>query len=327
LEDLRNKKNSVMNDISKKNAQMDQLKKTISEADAKIKEIQKQLEPVEKEYNEKLKAYDAVNQKFKQRIRTLYENGENNYMALLLSADSFSSFITRFDFVHMLVDSDYKLVQDKINAMKDVAAKKKQYDALINQQEELVRQAHDEYNKLVEEVKQDKQQLNQIQGFEEQYQDEIIQINLEAWRKGELHRPFTGFTRMPCNRPITSGFGYRYHPVLGVRKLHEGIDFGGPVGTPIYAPGDGVVVDSRVSTGYGWLITIYHGDKNGVPVFTRYAHSYPNQVRVRVGQEVSAGDWITSIGNNGMTTGPHLHFEVRLGQEMKAVDPEPYLPK
>lgn len=127
---------------------------------------------------------------------------------------------------------------------------------------------------------------------------------------------------MPVAAPvITSPYGWRKHPVTGVWKVHTGTDFAGPLGTPIFAAGDGIVTRSGVSNGYGWLIVVDHG--GGLQ--TWYAHMYSNQVLVKTGEKVTRGQQIAGIGSNGWSTGPHLHFEVRLGGQH--VDPMPYLSK
>ena len=113
--------------------------------------------------------------------------------------------------------------------------------------------------------------------------------------------------RAPFDIPVkdnfrfTSGFGQRWG------RLHAGTDFAGPIGTPIYATADGVVTHSGWASGYGRLIKIQH--EFGIE--TRYAHL--NAMRVNVGQRVSRGDRIGDMGNSGRSTGPHLHYEVRVG--------------
>lgn len=127
---------------------------------------------------------------------------------------------------------------------------------------------------------------------------------------------------MPVAAPvITSPYGWRKHPVTGVWKVHTGTDFAGTLGTPIFAAENGIVTRSGVSNGYGWLIVIDHG--GGLQ--TWYAHMYSNQVLVKTGDKVTRGQQIAGIGSNGWSTGPHLHFEVRLGG--RHVDPMPYLSK
>lgn len=105
---------------------------------------------------------------------------------------------------------------------------------------------------------------------------------------------------------IASGFGYRIHPIYKVRKLHAGLDFSAPVGTPIYATGDGKITVARTTngSGYGRYVQIDHG----FGYETLYGHM--NRVVVRRGQSVKRGDIIGYVGNSGRSTAPHLHYEV-----------------
>lgn len=106
---------------------------------------------------------------------------------------------------------------------------------------------------------------------------------------------------------FTSGFGYRRDPKTGGRRMHAGVDFAGPVGTPLYSTADGVVVHAGWASGYGRLVKIQH--EFGIE--TRYAHM--NRLNVSVGQRVSRGQRIGDMGASGRVTGPHLHYEVRVG--------------
>lgn len=108
-------------------------------------------------------------------------------------------------------------------------------------------------------------------------------------------------------RHMASGYGRRVDPVYGTVRFHEGMDFSAPIGTPVYATGDGRVKwAGRNNSGYGNMIDIDHGYN----YTTRYAHL--DQVLVHQGQEVHRGDLIGRVGNTGKSTGPHLHYEVRL---------------
>ena len=123
--------------------------------------------------------------------------------------------------------------------------------------------------------------------------------------------------KMPFGMPVksgfrfTSGYGYRWG------RMHNGTDFAAPIGTPVYAPADGVVVSAAWSSGYGRLIKIQH--EFGIE--TRYAHL--SRMNVQKGQRVSRGDRIGDIGNSGRSTGPHLHYEVRVGG--KPINPMVYI--
>ena len=111
----------------------------------------------------------------------------------------------------------------------------------------------------------------------------------------------------PTDGQVTSSFGPRVHPILKTRRLHAGIDIPGPTGQPIYAAAAGTVAVAGSYGGYGNAVVINHGDG----MSTVYAHQW--RLAVDVGEEVLAGDTIGYVGSSGMSTGPHLHFEVRLG--------------
>lgn len=108
---------------------------------------------------------------------------------------------------------------------------------------------------------------------------------------------------------MASGYGYRIDPIYGTPKYHEGMDFASPVGTPVYATGDGVVKEADKHGAYGNLVVIDHGYN----YTTRFAHL--SKIRVHVGQHVKRGDLIGNVGSTGKSTGPHLHYEVRLKGE------------
>lgn len=108
----------------------------------------------------------------------------------------------------------------------------------------------------------------------------------------------------PVDGWITSGFGSRVSPFTGERTLHLGIDIAAPLGTPILAPADGVVIFSGAKAGFGNFIMVAHG----YGVVTRYGHNHQNLVQP--GQKVLRGDQIGTVGSSGRTTGPHLHYEI-----------------
>ena len=116
---------------------------------------------------------------------------------------------------------------------------------------------------------------------------------------------------------LTSSYGMRVHPVLGRRKRHKGIDLAAPTGTPVYATADGAITRADRSRTYGLVIYIDHGAE----LETRYAHL--SKLLVADGQDVRKGDLIGYVGSTGRSTGPHLHYEVRV--DGVAVNPIPYM--
>lgn len=127
---------------------------------------------------------------------------------------------------------------------------------------------------------------------------------------------------LPNYRPIdssdmSSAYGWRRHPVTGRHTLHEGVDFPAPRGTPIYAASGGVVTEARYAPGYGKMVEINHG--NGL--VTRYAHA--SSIIAKLGDVIEKGQMIARVGSTGQSTGAHLHFEVRMGDQ--ALDPLVFL--
>ncbi|MDP8971346.1 MAG: M23 family metallopeptidase, partial [Actinomycetota bacterium] len=118
--------------------------------------------------------------------------------------------------------------------------------------------------------------------------------------------PGTGELIWPTDGPLTSEFGSRQHPIFGTARMHEGIDIGAPSGQPILAAAAGQVVHAGPRGGYGNVVAIDHGGG----LSTLYAHQ--SQVLVSLGDVVGQGDLIGLVGSTGYSTGPHLHFEVRV---------------
>lgn len=121
----------------------------------------------------------------------------------------------------------------------------------------------------------------------------------------------------PAKGWLASGFGYRVSPFSGKKTLHAGLDIAAAPGSPVFAPAQGVVVFASYDETYGKLITIDHG----YGVTTRYGHL--SQIYVQLGQHVNKWDVIAAVGNTGRSTGPHLHYEVRV--QNVAVDPKSYI--
>lgn len=144
-------------------------------------------------------------------------------------------------------------------------------------------------------------------------------LGLSLARMTALERGLDGIPQVqPASVAATSSsYGFRRDPFTGRGAMHKGIDFKGPTGAPIYAAADGRVSFVGTKSGYGKVVEITHGND----LMTRYAHM--SKFAAKRGQSVAAGDVIGGIGSTGRSTGPHLHFEVRINN--RAVNPRPFL--
>jgi murein DD-endopeptidase MepM/ murein hydrolase activator NlpD len=132
-----------------------------------------------------------------------------------------------------------------------------------------------------------------------------------------IARPSTSRFLWPTDGHFTSPFGWRMHPIFHDMRFHAGIDIGAPIGTPVWAADAGTVIYAGYASGYGTLVLVSHGTVNGKDLTTGYAHM--SELDVSVGQAVGRGQQVGRVGNEGNSTGPHLHFEVRL--DGNPVDP------
>ncbi len=220
--------------------------------------------------------------------------------------------------------------RDRAQAARDqVAAQRAELDSVRAQLAPLQQQAQ------AEQATQ-QQLLAQVQVQKAAFERRVADLEAESRRVAELLAsrnrsggggggapppPPSGTTQLSNPLPrmvITSGFGWRVHPIYGSRRMHTGIDLDSDGGDPIYAAGGGVVVWASTRGGYGNCVIIDHGGG----VATLYAHM--SRIGVSSGQSVSQGDGVGAVGSTGASTGPHLHFEVRINGN--PVDPVPYLP-
>lgn len=158
--------------------------------------------------------------------------------------------------------------------------------------------------KQEEALKEMHQELSQLKGAASR-QEISLQMLIEYFEdKRSLYASTPSV--WPVRGWITSSFGNRNSPFSGIMKFHEGIDIAAQTGTPVMAPADGVVVKAGFSSGYGNLVELSHG----YGIKTVFAHN--SRINVKAGQRITRGDVISYVGDSGSSTGPHLHYEVRL---------------
>lgn len=279
------------------------------------------------------------------RARASYMHGGVNYAEAVLDIDTANELGTSLQYMRTMITED----TDKVE---EISTLKREFEAMIARladleaaQDDARAQREAERDKVARLVAGKREVEAQLAAQEKEHEALLATLDSDAEgyraaiddmesesrsiaaRLAELagsggggavstRRSASGF-QWPVNAPITSGFGYRMHPVLGYARLHTGIDFGAGIGTPIVAAAGGVVVSAGWTGGYGNAVIISHGGG----IATLYGHQ--SRLAVGTGAHVSRGQVIGYVGTTGLSTGPHLHFEVRVNGT--PVDPRGYL--
>jgi murein DD-endopeptidase MepM/ murein hydrolase activator NlpD len=260
--------------------------------------------------------------RFGRRLAASYMEGPVSYADVLLGARNLSDFLDRQYYVSRVTSHDAGILKALRDAQREVALERQ----ILVQERAALAEAHAENQDLVAQVaaqaearEQLLQQVRKERALQEQQLGELEEDSNEI--QGALEREFarrqatpgayrnlgrwTGKLGRPCRGRISSRFGYRYHPVLKYQRLHAGVDFGAPTGTPVYAAADGEVFFASWRGGYGRCIIVLHAEG----MSTLYGHL--SQISVKPGQTVRRGQRIGAVGSTGLSTGPHLHFELR----------------
>ncbi|MFD1427458.1 murein hydrolase activator EnvC family protein [Kroppenstedtia sanguinis] len=334
IQRLEKEKAATKKDLKSVLADLDQKKMELADQSSEVYELEQKLKKTKQDLQQKEEQLDRQEQRYKERVRTLYEQGEMFYIEPLLNSENLGEFLNRLKFVQMVVQRDQQLVERYQRDRSGLRQEKQKYEQLLTDRRKKEKEAHKLHAQLIQEYKQvekdlngltDKQEhLEEVNAKESQQVRELVRKQQKVKSKkvtAKASGTYDGgkFLKPVKGARITSGYGMRYHPVRKQYKMHTGVDFGAPLGTPIHAAAAGKVIASRPMNGYGYIVVIDHGGG----ISTLYAHVYAQDVKVSVGQSVSKGQTIALVGNNGWSTGPHLHLEVLKNGEH--TDPMPYL--
>ena len=359
---LKEQQKDIQNTVNSLRGQQDkliELKTALDEKNAitlqQILNLEEQItlheELIEQKSVELEKAQDVADEqlsRLKVRIRNMEENGRYNYVAVLFGAESISEFLSLMDDIGDIMKSDRDLENSYKEAVTDLKTVKSEYEEarlelkeqkaeltnLSAQLEKDIAEANAAIQELEGDISANSAILSQLNAQDKEMQDKINQKIKEL---NEQNTPSNPSNPSNPSKPsgsgtltvwpsyctyITSVQGNRVHPITGQYGTHGGTDIGASYGSAIYAAGSGTVVtaynNSAYNGGYGNYAMINHG--NGIQ--TLYAHM--SVCSVTVGQTVSAGQTIGYVGSTGRSTGPHLHFEVRVNGSR--VDPQSYYP-
>lgn len=349
IEEMSAEKDGLFAKITAKKKQIEEIRDKILKIQEEIAKLTEEI----KKSEENIKVLEARIKKnedlFKKRVRVMYGNKDLNSIEVLFASSNIRDFLSRFFLMQSIADHDKRLItqlkNDKVQLVAEkesleknrntLISEKKQweienqkqleeqarYEALIKKLDASIEYSETELKNLEEKIKKlganisfeervKAEALRQIS--EAKLQDKIKNENYVPTNSGEMGWPLQGYYS------ISSYFGWRPSPMgNGTGMRHTGIDIPAPMGTPVYSATEGVVIKASWSnSGYGNAVFIKYGDKTII-----YGHN--SKILVSEGQTVSKGQVISLVGSTGYSTGPHLHFEVRVNNS--PVNPIPYL--
>lgn len=302
----------------------------LSEAVAAFEQAETELLRVEADLAAAIARADELRRQAAARTRKAYKAGPGSYVGMLLEADSFRDFLSRFTFVSGVLSEDRARAgemeavgrdldrrrAEALQRREEVAALRNAVEAEKNGIEELRERLAGARQTAVAESARHRQLLTRVETQKAEYLRAMERLEAESRRiadllrsrqRGQVFQAGSGKRlAWPTTGAVTSGYGWRTHPVFGDRRFHAGIDIGGPSGQGVVAAEAGEVIFAGSKGGYGLTVIVDHGGA----LATLYAHL--SRTSVSPGAKVTRGGRVGSVGCSGYCTGPHLHFETRI---------------
>ncbi|MGE5474038.1 MAG: murein hydrolase activator EnvC family protein [Ignavibacteriales bacterium] len=327
---VKKEKKEISHEIEVLDRQIDSAKITIDKLKQQISNYSQSIEEKEAQIKLAEEKMKNVDQMLKSRIVALYKNGGSTYLEIILDSNSFSDFFARYQFVRSILEQDKELLNSTAETKKLIqqakaAIEKQKKSREVAKESNLVTKRNlDTYKgnrslylrKLTNQQKDLEAAIDEELKESERLKEKISRIqkgSKKVYSGGVFLWPTEGSTK------VSSYFGIRMHPILKKKKMHTGVDISASAGTNIIAVSSGTVIMADWFGGYGKTVIIDHGSGKS----TLYAHT--SKILVSEGAEVKAGQIIAKVGSTGLSTGPHLHFEVR--EKGNPVNPLSYISK
>ena len=301
--------------------QITNLSSQIRNVEAQISTYETLITQTEAELAEAQEKEEAQYELFCSRVRDMEKRGTVSYWSVLFRATSFTDLLGRLDIINEIMDADQAVIDELKALQEEIETKKTELETSKKESEaakaDLVTKKNDldvqrtKANQLVQEIESNESEyqstLDAIEAEEESIQKKIVQLSqqLAAQNGSSSSAALGGYIWPVSSRRITSPFGNRNTGIAGASTNHKGVDIGGVYySSEVHAAKSGTVIVSQYSSSYGNYVVVSHGSGNT----TLYAHMSSRSVSV--GDYVNQGDVLGITGSTGISSGPHLHFEI-----------------
>lgn len=328
LRQTRRETTAVLADIEWVDEELDKFQAALQNTTESLAENRREQRELANELQASEKKLAAQRVQLRSRLRAMYMAPTENAVNALVQSESLGDLAVRKTVLERIAEEDRELFESVRTQTAQIKQKKARQDLVVQRIAELVSRQRQYKGHLQSALGKKQGYLTELRDraddlnerFEElERESNTIEAQIRAFqaRQGRQTPRYTGRFVRPAAGRISSGFGMRFHPILRRNRMHNGIDIAAPTGTPIVAVAPGVVISAGYRGGYGNTVVIDHGGG----VSTLYGHCH--RIFVRAGQRVTQGQRIATVGSTGLSTGPHLHFEVRING--RPVNPMPYL--
>lgn len=318
LRQVKNEQREVESELAAAQQALEQARARLRKARAQLRHTRAQLNLVRQRLRATEDKLAIHREAFSERILALYRSGAPTPLAVVLNVNSFEDMANRARFVSLVAEQDRKLLHTLVALeqqletrhaeLRRLEARQAAHQAEVQYQAAQVAAQERRTQRALQAVLADRQRLEQ-ELAEMEAESRRIEAMLAALQRSAGGRRYagtwSGSLLRPVPGPVVSGFGMRFHPILHYYRMHNGVDLDASYGTPVRAADKGLVVFAGWRGGYGKCVIIDHGSG----VATLYAHL--SEISVGDGETVSRGQVIGAVGSTGLSTGPHLHFEVR----------------
>ena len=322
IKELKKQENKAINQLYKSQGNLEITKKELEITTQNLEQTKKKLANLQNSLENATAKYNRDQIEVGKRLREIYKGERISFLNVIFMAENINTMLDKLFYQEKIAEQDAKQLKNLKNQITLLSTYTKQIEEQKQNVLYTMARIQDKKNKIAQDISQSQALINKLKTDRKTYEraenelarqsaqlERMLRSNAKNVKDADKFTTTSDFI-MPAYGPVTSPFGWRTHPIFKTRKFHSGVDLGVPMGTAVKCSNSGVVTFVGWYGGYGKVVIVNHGIYKGKPVSTLYAHL--SSYSVSQGARVSRGQVIARSGSTGYSTGPHLHFEVRV---------------